>query len=296
MSRSDSARESLPEFADGAAAGGELIAGLCAPDTADRLDPLPPVAVVVAHPDDETVGAGSRLPRLTQAQFLYVTDGAPPDGRDAARHGLSSADYADVRRGELGAALALCGIRQQQVFSLRYADQQAALHMAQLADKVAEGLAGFKAPAVLTHPYEGGHPDHDATAFAVHAAAALMRMRRQGPPDIVEMACYHMGPEGIRACAFLPDADADSVAIVRLTAEEQRHKRALFGCYATQQETLAYFPLGVECFRPSPRYDFLRPPHEGKLFYECHDWGMTAERFCSLAARAMAELGLKGRL
>ena len=31
-------------------------------------------------------------------------------------------------------------------------------------------LAGTR--VVVTHAYEGGHPDHDAVAFAVHAAVA----------------------------------------------------------------------------------------------------------------------------
>jgi hypothetical protein len=40
----------------------------------------------------------------------------------------------------------------------------------------------------------------------------------------------------------------------------------------------------------------LRAPHEGKLFYECHPWGMTGQRLLALSAQAMAELGLEGRL
>src|SRR6185437_9724842 len=40
---------------------------------------------------------------------------------------------------------------------------------------------------VFTHAYEGGHPDHDAVAFAVHAACRLSDI----PPAIVEMPYYH---------------------------------------------------------------------------------------------------------
>ena len=35
---------------------------------------------------------------------------------------------------------------------------------------------------VLTHPYEGGHSDHDSTAFAVHLAAGILR--RDGRPAL----------------------------------------------------------------------------------------------------------------
>jgi N-acetylglucosamine malate deacetylase 2 len=297
MSRVGSAIDAATVRASDAAGAG-LIQALCASGT-DCAHPLPAIAVVPAHPDDETIGAGSRLPRLRQARFVYVTDGAPAGGQDAVRIGLSPDRYGDVRRRELQAALALCGIDWEQVSSLGYPDQQAALHLARLAQDLAEMLSAWGTQVVLTHPYEGGHPDHDATAFAVHAAAALLQRSRQAPPCIIEMSSYHMGSAGIRVCAFLPDADGDvdgGTATLRLTPEEERHKRAVFDCYATQRETLAQFPIGIECFRPSPRYDFQRPPHEGRLFYECHPWGMTGQRFCSMAAGAMAQLGLEGRL
>jgi N-acetylglucosamine malate deacetylase 2 len=275
-----------------------LLAALAAPD-AHRLQALPRTTVVVAHPDDETVGAGSRLPRLKDARFVYVTDGAPRDGQDAARHGYTPAEYANARRREIEAALALCGIGPGQVLGLGCPDQQASLQLGRLAARLAEVFAQWRPEAVLTLPYEGGHPDHDATAFVVHAAAALMRGRGQPAPCVVEFALYHLGSQGTPACAFLPDADADAdagMAAVHLTAPEQQHKLALLACFVTQQDTLRNLPIDVERFRRSPLYDFGRLPHAGKLYYERHPWGMTGARFCQLAANAMAELRLEGLL
>jgi N-acetylglucosamine malate deacetylase 2 len=276
--------------------GSALMAVLGAPN-ADHLEPLPRTMVVVAHPDDETVGAGSRLPRLAQAQFAYVTDGAPRDGLDASRHGYTPAEYAQARRREIEAALALCGVSSRQVLGLECPDQQAALNLAELAEKLAQQFAQRRVEAVLTHSYEGGHPDHDAAAFVAHAAAALMSARGQARPELVEMAMFHLGPDGVRALEFLPDANADTgMATIQLTPEEQTRKRALLACFATQRETLKGLPMEVERFRPAPRYDFAAPPHEGKLLYECHPWGMTGERFRALAAQALKELALEGRL
>jgi LmbE family N-acetylglucosaminyl deacetylase len=48
-------------------------------------------------------------------------------------------------------------------------DQAASLGLAGLARRLAVQLAASGAEVVVTHAYEGGHPDHDATAFAVHA-------------------------------------------------------------------------------------------------------------------------------
>jgi N-acetylglucosamine malate deacetylase 2 len=273
-----------------------LMAVLGAPD-AEHLEPLPRTMVVVAHPDDETVGAGSRLPRLGQAQFVYVTDGAPRDGLDAARHGYTPAEYAQARRREIEAMLALCGVSSRQVAGLECPDQQAALNLAELAQKLAQQFARSRVEAVLTHSYEGGHPDHDAAAFVAHAAAALTAKRGGARPELVEMAMFHLSSEGIRACEFLPDANADTgMVTIQLTPEEQAHKRALLACFTTQRETLKGLPMEVERFRPAPRYDFAAPPHQGKLLYECHPWGMTGERFRALAAQALKELGLEGRL
>ena len=155
-----------------------LLATLAGPAGAGTIPAPPRTLVLVAHPDDETVGAGSRLPRLAHARFAYTTDGAPRDGEDAARHGRSPAEYRELRQRELHAALALCGIRFDRVLDLGYPDQQAAVHLAHLARRVMDLLATERIDAVLTHPYEGGHPDHDATAFAAHTAAALMRSRQ----------------------------------------------------------------------------------------------------------------------
>ena len=258
---------------------------------------LPRTVVVFAHPDDETVGAGARLPWLAEASFVCVTDGAPRDGMDAARHGLTPAQYAQARRAELEAVLAACGVAADRIVGVPCPDQQASLQLASLATQLAELFARNATEAVLTQPYEGGHPDHDATAFAVHAAAALMRQRGQPAPEIVEMAGYHRGPQGMLACAFLPDPEVDGATVsVRLTPGEQDFRRHLVALHATQQGSLWQFPHEVERFRPAPRYDFRQPPHAGPLHYEQYPWGMTGERFRTLASGAMAQLGLEGRL
>lgn len=258
---------------------------------------VPATCVVAAHPDDETVGAGSRLPRLKHAHFVYVTDGAPADGHDAARHGLDVAGYRALRARERDAALASCGIPPGQVIDLGCPDQQAARRLPHLAMRLADLFHDLRPEAVLTHPCEGGHPDHDATAFAVHAAAALLRRRGERSPALFEMTSYHHGAQGLRSGEFLPDAAADAgAASVLLDAGDRRRKRALLACYASQHETLAQFGVDVERFRPAPRYDFSRPPHAGPLYYEMHPWGLDGAAFRALAIAAMAQLQLEGAL
>lgn len=245
--------------------------------------------VVVAHPDDETAGASTLLPRLARARFVYVTDGAPRGGHDASRHGWSVAEYRAVRRRERAAAFERCRLDTGRIVDLDCPDQQATLQLAALSRRLAALFDEHGIENVLTHAYEGGHPDHDATAFIVHAAARLARRA----PSIMEMPLYRRGPQGRVAFEFLPDAEANAQAItVPLSTQDRAFKQSLVDCYASQRETLAALPLEVERFRPAPRHDFRRAPHEGPLWYETQDWGMTGARFCEAAEAALRELEL----
>jgi LmbE family N-acetylglucosaminyl deacetylase len=249
----------------------------------------PRTMLVAAHPDDETVGASTLLRRLVQARFVYVTDGAPRDGRDAARHGWSVAEYREARRRERAEVFALCGLDPSRIIELDCPDQQAALRFAPLACELAACLDEYGIDTVLTHPYEGGHPDHDAAAFIVHAAAHLARRT----PVIVEMSSYHNGPNGLVGCEFLPDAAVDSQTTTTWMSPQQRtFKQSLVDRYVSQRDTLRWLPFGVERFRPAPRYDFRVAPHAGRLWFEMRDWGIDGPRFRELAADAMRGLGI----
>jgi LmbE family N-acetylglucosaminyl deacetylase len=246
--------------------------------------------VVVAHPDDETVGSGSRLPLLRDAVLVHVTDGAPRDLRDAAAAGCATREeYSRVRRQELGQALKLAGIPESRAWELGCVDQEASLNLARLACGIAEMVREVRPDVVLTHPYEGGHPDHDATAFAVHAACRILERQGWRAPTLVEMTSYHNRGGFITPCEFLP-CEGPEPATVLLSDRDREFKRRLIDCYRTQWNTLRQFPLELERFRPAPRYEFTRPPHDGVLFYEMFEWGMTGARFAELAGRALSEL------
>ena len=239
------------------------------------------VAIVVAHPDDETIAAGGSLHLMPDLLLVHVTDGAPRRRPDAANHGFDTpAAYAAAREAELRAALSVTAVEPERV-RLGVPDQDASLHLCDLVASLAPVLAQHGVQAVLTHAYEGGHPDHDATAFATHLAA-----RRVGIP-VLEFPGYHAGPDGeMEVQRFLP---GPAETLVRLRPEEAAVKRAMFDCFATQASVLRPFGASVERFRPAPGYDFMAAPHAGPLNYENWGWPMTGRHWRELAAEAMRD-------
>lgn len=258
-------------------------------------DALPPGIVFAAHPDDEVIGLGSRFPRLRRAIFVHVTDGSPKDIRDARASGCGTREeYAALRRRELHAALALAGIAPKQAREMSCPDQETCLNLVPLARAAAALFRESGAAWVITRPYEGGHPDHDGAAFIVHAACRLIERGGHTPPALLEMTSYFNRHGNITPFEFLPGGDEP--VTVTLTAAECAFKERLLACFPSQQGTLQYFPVRIERYRAAPAYDFTAPPHEGTLFYECFDWGMSGARFRDLAREAMEALGLEGRI
>ncbi len=258
----------------------------------DRLrgdGPEPAAALIVAHPDDEVIGLGGHLDRLPHIHIVHVTDGAPPDPGDAHTAGCeTSEEYAALRFREFAAAMKVVGIGPGQCHRLGFGDQRTSHVMPEVIDAVTEMLDRLRPAVVLTHAYEGGHPDHDTTALAVHIACE--RLRRHVEIAIVEMAGYHQGPEGIRTCEFLPGNEA--ICTLTLNAERRAMKRRLFDCYPSQRETLRYFPMDLERLRRAPRYDFTRPPHPEPLFYDQFRWGISGQAWRALAARVIGTPGM----
>jgi len=247
--------------------------------------------IIAAHPDDEVLGASTVLAQLPGITIAHVTDGAPRNMYDVRRHGFETCEeYAAARHLEFTDALAAGGVRAD-CLRMNFADQTASYQMRKIAISLAEILRARKPDFVFTHPYEGGHPDHDACALAVHAAVRLACMDTS---RIWEFTSYHWFNGQLRTTEFL--AGDENVKTVNLTPAQQQTKRRMLACFRTQQETLNMFDGVVERYRPAPMYDFTKPPHDGKLYYEMHDWGVTGDKFRQEAKRCLCELGLRGEI
>jgi LmbE family N-acetylglucosaminyl deacetylase len=247
------------------------------------------ITIVAAHPDDETIGLGAQLYRFSDALLVHVTDGAPRDGQDARHHGFATrADYASARQGELAAALIAGEVTGVRTAELGIPDKEASLDLVGLSRELAERLRLERPAAILTHAYEGGHPDHDATAFAVHAVCRGLSTEER--PAIIEMPLYHACDGHMVTNRFLPAHSRELT--LRLGEADRRRKRRMVDCFCTQSELLCRFELDPERFRPAPAYDFRAPPHSGALLYEMFGWGISGAQWRLRAKEALDVLGL----
>lgn len=282
-------RSSFSVTATESSAGTELLRRLCAP-AGDPLSP-PRTLLALAHPGDETVGAASRLTRIDAAAFVYATSGAPSDLRPARAAGCETAEeYAQLRRRETFRALAHVGISSERVVFLDYPDQQAALRLAPLAADLRRWIVATQPEVVLTHSYEGVHPDHDAVAFAVHAAVAAVRREEGTGPTIIEFATDQPHDNETDCVGYSP-CEASAAYTVQLTADGRALKQRLLACHRSQAHMGNSFLLDEESFRLAPAYDFTRPPCEGgPQYYEQHGGGLTATQWIELVAAAQQQL------
>jgi N-acetylglucosamine malate deacetylase 2 len=246
------------------------------------------ILLIAAHPDDETISAAAHLIRWPhRTHILHVTDGSPLNPADAQAAGCATAEeYAALRRSELLTALDIAGIPPDRTHTAGIADQQASLQLTRIIEIISAVVAELKPTLVLTHPYEGGHPDHDACAFAAQAA-----LRAHPAVQLWEFTSYHAGPDGMLAGRFLPNS-SQPVFTHFLSAAEQQKKQEMLQCFGSQLHMLANFSIEQESFRRGPIYNFAEPPHSGTLHYENHDWGMTGPRWRQLAAAAQTGSGI----
>jgi LmbE family N-acetylglucosaminyl deacetylase len=271
--------------------GHEIFRWLASPGAGNDIS-APAVLFLAAHPDDEVIGASAALGRLKNSLVVFLTDGAPADPR--FRSSLVSGTreaYAALRAGEAARALALVGIAKNGTKFLGGSDQESIFEIPKLLEAVLGAIQSFRPQAIITHPYEGGHPDHDCASLLAYLAVELSGWRELPIPTLLEMTSYH-ARDGHRVTGeFLSTQPEPPALTLELSPGERQRKARMLKCYASQEAVLSDFPLEPERLRVAPHYDFSQPPHEGPLWYECLNWPLRGARWREMASEALEKYG-----
>ncbi len=134
--------------------------------------------VVVAHPDDEVLGAGATIYKLIKKGHKVAV--AIMAGKAAARANLSASLYEDEKR-----AMAVLGV--DKIFHADFPNIKmntvAHLELVQFIEKCIEE---WQADAIITHHPSDTNIDHQETSKAVNAACRLFQ-RTNGIPKLKEL-------------------------------------------------------------------------------------------------------------
>jgi len=274
-----------------------LLPSVADPTTACGRDGNQRLLVLAAHPDDETIGASQMLGGLPGATVVYLTDGAPREVKFRSPHFSGSRElYASVRAEEAVAALAQVQLSPQQILFLSASDQEAIFHVGELVYELLGVVEEFRPSIIVTHAYEGGHPDHDTAALVARLTVELTPRRDLPRPELVEMTSYHALRGKLVTGEFLATSPLTSGNIrggvlLNMSAAERMRKARMLACYVSQSHVLSAIPLEPERLRRAPVYDFTQPCHPGALWYEVLGWPLTGWRWRQLAGQALAQYG-----
>ena len=234
--------------------------------------------VVMAHPDDETIGSGCLMQRMHEIRVVFATDGAPLDSQFWPKY-QSREHYASVRKLEACDALAYAEVDQMEFLTNKegrtFPDQELYRHLTEAAHSLRLVVERILPRAMITLAYEGGHPDHDCCNFLVNQIAA-----QTGIPAW-ELPLYHRALGGQRSQEFW-DTDGSEL-LLEPTYAEIKKKQQMMAAYTSQSDTLKQFTSPLERFRPltAERYDYFHPPHPGQLNYEAWGWSMSGADVCA---------------
>ena len=208
---------------------------------------MPGLLVVMAHPDDESMGVGGLILRHSRAEvevnLICATRGE--EGWVGKPPGAKREDLSRIRTGELEAAATALAINGYALWD--YPDGGVeGCDQAEISTRIGEQIARLAPAAVVGWGPDGayGHPDHIAMGRCTDAAVAAA-------PEAARPVLYHAAIDASLAQAYraalalngpaggaLPLVVKDHVDFVlELTPEEVQMKLRAIDCHQSQLET-----------------------------------------------------------
>lgn len=134
--------------------------------------------VVVAHPDDEVLGAGATIHKLIEEENKVAV--AIMVSQAAARKALSSTLSDDEAE-----ALSIIGVEKKYEADFPNIKMNTVPHL-ELVQFIESCIEDWKADAIITHHPSDTNNDHVMTSYAVQAASRLFQ-RKSGVPALKEL-------------------------------------------------------------------------------------------------------------
>ena len=219
--------------------------------------------LIVAHQDDETIGCAFLLRKHASLHVSFCTDGGSPRTRPVWRAlGMTRrSEYVATRRREAYAALRSSAATFRVEFHQKE-DGELVKSLQPLYAELSAILQEFGPDFLVTHAYEGGHPDHDCCSFITH------QLSQEFSVPVWEFPIYHRGPRGVVAQQFL----SPSPDMQYLFPDHDRllYKSNMMAIYESQDMlgNLSVFdPARPEFYRAQPRYDYTQKPNPASTTY-----------------------------
>ena len=202
--------------------------------------------VVAPHPDDETLGCGVTIMRKldagTPVKVAIATDGR----RSSDSKVMSAEELVRVRRQEALEATGRLGLGPDDVVFLDFEDQGLADNLAELTERLAALVEGFRPEELLVASVLDHHPDHHAVGQAARRlldAAAFDGRLAEYPMGFWRTMPWRGRPRGAARTAWSFLSGSLS-AVARLRPELVRtdgyldRKRHVLDAYASQLTNL----------------------------------------------------------
>lgn len=235
------------------------------------------ILLLVAHPDDETIGFGGHISQCPNLYLVHLTEGSPENLKYAHYCGCTNrGEYAKLRMNELKSALTVCDFDNNHYSNLQYVDLGVIYYIEKIIEDVLHLIKEIKPAVIMTHPYEGGHPDHDCAAYIAQKSIRIVSEKNEmSAIKRMEFTCYH-GKKGYMETGTFLDRSEETIT-VQLSRQNRQIKEKMLNCFNSQKEMLSLFCSDKEIFRTAPVYSFTKPPHEGKLLYEKMNMGIESQ-------------------
>jgi len=237
------------------------------------------VLVIAAHPDDEVLGLGLTLIKHRNhgdsVTVVFTTNGAGGNWKESStvKRAVSA-----VRFDEACAALAVIGIDPAGIVCLGFPDGGLHRYIPEASADIATLIRVIAPRRTYVHAIEGGHLDHDITAFIVQEVSARLPIE-----PVFEWAEYNSeAPAGrpisdarFASDPYVPDFQC---APTPFDQSEFASKQEMLAKYASQAVSIRYYPFCSEILRKA------RPVH--LLPRLAHFTRLSQGRLRSLIGRA----------